>query len=94
VEDAERRGAVARDADSFAMFDAIVQRETQARALRALGGERGIEPVRAAAGDRTRDAFGTTGWGRAAESSHGAAGGTSRARTANDVYGDLDDTYQ
>jgi len=94
VEDAERRGAVARDADSFAMFDAIVQRETQARALRALGGG-GIEPVRAAAGDRTRDAFGAeSGWGRAAESSHGAAGGTSRARTANDVYGDLDDTYQ
>ena len=87
VEDAERRGAVARDADSFAMFDAIVRRETQARALRALGGGE-IEPV------RTRDAFGTTGWGRAAESSHGAAGGTSRARTANDVYGDLDDTYQ
>lgn len=92
VEDAARRGAVARDADSFAMFDAVVRRETQARALRALGGggANGFDP---AAGDRTRDAFGTTGWSRAAESSHGA-GGTSRARTANDVYGDLDDTYQ
>ena len=96
VDDAERRDAVARDADSFSMFDSVVPRETQLSALRRLGGDvvrvpagrgRGADAF-VAAGDRTRDAF-ATGWGRAVDAS--GAGGASRARAANDMYGDLDD---
>lgn len=96
VDDAERRDAVARDADSFSMFDSVVPRETQLSALRRLGGDvvrvpsgrgRGADSF-VAAGDRTRDAF-ATGWGRAVDAS--GAGGASRARAANDMYGDLDD---
>jgi hypothetical protein len=94
VDDAERRDAVARDADSFTMFDSVVPRETQLSALRRLGGDvrvpagalrRGADVT---AGDRTRDAF-ATGWGRAVDASR--EGGASRAHAANDMYGDLDD---
>ena len=94
VDDAERRDAVARDADSFTMFDSVVPKETQLSALRRLGGDvrvpagalrRGADVT---AGDRTRDAF-ATGWGRAVDASR--EGGASRAHAANDMYGDLDD---
>ena len=90
VDDAERRDAVARDADSGALFDAVVPFETQARALRRLGGDARALGSRGATGDRTRDAF-VGRWSAATVDSDGT-GGVSRARSASDVYGDLDET--
>ena len=90
VDDAERRDAVACDADSAALFDAVVPFETQARALRRLGGDARALGSRGATGDRTRDAF-VGRWSAATVDSDGT-GGVSRARSASDMYGDLDET--
>ena len=94
VADAERRGCVARDADSASLFGDVIPVEAQARALRALGGDaralRGGGAAMAPAGDRTRDAF-AGGWGAAAADANGGGGGSRARARVHDMYGDLDD---